>query len=460
MTIGIWIVVLRKKTNKEEDEEDYMDQVSGRPMRFSYEELKTATGNFQKKLREGGVYSGINGDIAEPVDLFADFLSACDYPNVCGNFGLCVNGQCSCPSGFRADVSNDQIYNGCVEISPTTCTDPRSHGFLPLADVYYFNYVDNDAVVLKGTNVESCIEACLKNCSCKAALFRYFNYVSHGDCFLPSPVFSLISDGKERNVYQSSAFIKISKDTANVAGTSASLGRSGIIAGSISGAGSSTSPGRIGIIAGSISGALAITLMTIGILIVFFRKKTNMEEDEEDYMDQVSGMPMRFSYEELKIATGNFQKKLGEGGFGSVFEGILSDGERIAVKRLDGLGQVCGRKNLDRSQPEEFMHLLSMFMKQAKEDQLIDMVDKNSDDMNSNISEVIQMMRLAVWCLQRDFTCRPAMSMVVKVIEGLMDIESALDYSLSDSSTMVAMKREAALGTTVTLLPSILSGPR
>ncbi|CAK9148075.1 unnamed protein product [Ilex paraguariensis] len=155
------------------------------------------------------VYSGINGDIAEPVDLFANFLSACDYPNASGNFGLCVNGLCSCPGGFvRADVSTDQNDNGCMEISQTTCTDPHSYGFLQLADVYYFNYVDNDAAVLKGTNVESCKEACLKNCSCKAALFWYFNYVSHGNCFLPSPVFSLISDGKERNVYQSSAFIK------------------------------------------------------------------------------------------------------------------------------------------------------------------------------------------------------------------------------------------------------------
>lgn len=48
-------------------------------------------------------------------------------------------------------------------------------------------------------------------------------------------------------------------------------------------------------------------------------------------------MTTRFSYEELKVATVSFSKKLGEGGLGSVFEGRLTNGTMIAVKRLDGL---------------------------------------------------------------------------------------------------------------------------
>lgn len=50
-------------------------------------------------------------------------------------------------------------------------------------------------------------------------------------------------------------------------------------------------------------------------------------------------MPARFSYEELKVATENFCTKLGEGGFGSVFKGTLSDGMQVAVKRLDNIGR-------------------------------------------------------------------------------------------------------------------------
>ncbi|CAN4103177.1 unnamed protein product [Withania somnifera] len=51
-------------------------------------------------------------------------------------------------------------------------------------------------------------------------------------------------------------------------------------------------------------------------------------------------MPSRFTYVELSVMTENFNKKLGEGGFGSVFEGKMCDGTKIAVKRLQGFGNV------------------------------------------------------------------------------------------------------------------------
>ncbi|KAF5455400.1 hypothetical protein F2P56_024979 [Juglans regia] len=45
------------------------------------------------------------------------------------------------------------------------------------------------------------------------------------------------------------------------------------------------------------------------------------------------------AYEELKEATSNFESVLGEGGFGRVFKGVLSDGTAVAIKRLTGGGQ-------------------------------------------------------------------------------------------------------------------------
>ena len=53
-----------------------------------------------------------------------------------------------------------------------------------------------------------------------------------------------------------------------------------------------------------------------------------------------AGGIIAFRYTELVHATKNFSEKLGGGGFGSVYKGVLSDSKTtIAVKKLDGANQ-------------------------------------------------------------------------------------------------------------------------
>nr|XP_016488087.1 PREDICTED: G-type lectin S-receptor-like serine/threonine-protein kinase At1g34300 [Nicotiana tabacum] len=55
--------------------------------------------------------------------------------------------------------------------------------------------------------------------------------------------------------------------------------------------------------------------------------------------ERTTSCRIRFSYRELQNATNNFSIKHGQSGFGSVYQGVLADGTRIAVKKLEGVGQ-------------------------------------------------------------------------------------------------------------------------
>ncbi|KAJ0713731.1 putative protein kinase RLK-Pelle-SD-2b family [Helianthus annuus] len=420
--------------------------------------------------------------------------------------------------------------------------------------------------------------ACLNNCSCRAAFFHHVFNVSSGECYLPSEVFTMVNVELDAYLGNTSAFIKV-QDSRNPSPLPKKENRVATLVGATTGT------------------SLFVLIVIIGFIMFIAHKKKRNIELEEEYLDQLPGMPTRFFYEELRTATENFNKKLGQGGFGSVFEGSLKDGSKIAVKCLEGLSHIkksflaegstwksqlflvydfmsnrsldrwiyhgnrehvlerecrkkiildiakglaylhedcrqkiahldikpqnilldndfnakvsdfglsklmdrnqsqvmttmrgtpgylapewlssvitekvdvysfgivlleilCGRKNFDRSQPEESWHLLRVFQKCCEQDTLLDIVDTNSEDMQINGTEVVEMMKIASWCLQTDYTRRPSMSSVVKVLEGGTKVESNLDYSFTDPRPQVNNSQEKG---STPFLPSVLSGPR
>lgn len=69
------------------------------------------------------------------------------------------------------------------------------------------------------------------------------------------------------------------------------------------------------------------------------RSVQSEEEAKVAFLESLPGLLPRFSSNELDGATNRFSKVLGEGGFGTMYEGLLQDGSKVVVKRLGGSRQ-------------------------------------------------------------------------------------------------------------------------
>ncbi|XP_073135591.1 G-type lectin S-receptor-like serine/threonine-protein kinase At1g34300 [Henckelia pumila] len=93
---------------------------------------------------------------------------------------------------------------------------------------------------------------------------------------------------------------------------------------------------------------LAVLATILGLIIVegglwwlFFRCSPKFRRLSSRYalLEYASGAPAQFSYKELNKATKGFKEKLGAGGFGAVYRGVLANRTVVAVKQLEGIEQ-------------------------------------------------------------------------------------------------------------------------
>ncbi|KAK9904542.1 hypothetical protein M0R45_000624 [Rubus argutus] len=97
---------------------------------------------------------------------------------------------------------------------------------------------------------------------------------------------------------------------------------------------------RTGLVVGIVVGGGLLLILLLAVLYIVQRRKRPNTSDDED-LSGIDIGPLTFSFSELKTATNDFSpvNKLGEGGFGPVYKGILNDGRAIAVKQLSAASQ-------------------------------------------------------------------------------------------------------------------------
>ncbi|XP_060214707.1 G-type lectin S-receptor-like serine/threonine-protein kinase At4g27290 [Lycium barbarum] len=235
-------------------------------------------------------------------------LDTCDTYRLCGAYGSCVidsSPVCGCLEKFVPKYPQQwetgDWSEGCVRRKPYHCN--KEHVFLKysgikLPDTEHSQYN-------KTMTLEDCRQVCSRNCSCTA--YSTLD-ISNGDkgCLLWSGELIDIRklSGRGQDIY-------IKMDSSEPVSEAGSNRR------------------KENILAVSFSLLMAMILLGLIFFLYIWKKKKKLKLQDE------FELPM-FQLSTITRATNNFSdnNKIGEGGFGPVYKGVLEEGQEIAVKRL------------------------------------------------------------------------------------------------------------------------------
>eukprot|EP01018_Ginkgo_biloba_P010710 Gb_12130 [translate_table: standard] len=268
--------------------------------------------------------SAVGSSIIDQMSIPEDF---CQRPNPCGSYSICNgNKQCQCPQ-----VLSSMYGSTCNPPPPPTCNPQPlpQHGsynhsleLVKIGDG--LNYFANQFVSpVKAPGLIGCQQACKKNCSCIVMFFSNWS----GDCFLYGQLGSL--QQSEDASFGFVAYIKVLSNSIN---------------GPDRGVSTDSSRKHFPYVVIIALSTVIIIVTLISLAYWLHRQWTVVEvlngsSEDEGFLENLAGLPIRFSYRDLQTATNNFNMKLGQGGFGPVYEGVLPDGSKIAVKQLESIGQ-------------------------------------------------------------------------------------------------------------------------
>ncbi|XP_073144742.1 G-type lectin S-receptor-like serine/threonine-protein kinase At1g34300 [Henckelia pumila] len=292
-----------------------------------YGEIRGNTLRFVKLDGDGNlrIYtSSVSSGSGNKVVRWTAVSDQCRVFGYCGNMGICTYDElgfapiCRCPSQNFELIDPKDSRKGCkYKEDIQDCPD---RAMVLLNNSVFLSYPPEYDSDFFTANMEACRFNCLTDSVCVASTSFADGT---GVCYMKK---SRFVSGYQSPALTSTSYVKV----CDPALPNPPLSIREV----------NKKSDSLKIVVAALGGSLGMVILICGLLL-HYRSKPGYESLLSQYSpsEYASGVPIRFTYKQLVQATKGFKEKLGEGGFGSVYRGVLSNKIVVAVKQLEGIGQ-------------------------------------------------------------------------------------------------------------------------